>query len=86
MGVEPLHELDQVGKNLHDHLLAPMIAETTTRDIPAPRTGVSVSQSHMFSRSRADLDRPDTQPIFFAVPMYSPGMEPIEGTASTLHS
>jgi len=85
-GVMPLHELDQVGKNLHDHLLAPVIAETTTRAIPAPRAGVSVSQSHMFTRSREGLDRPDTQPIFFAVPMYSPGMEPVDGTAFTLHS
>lgn len=86
VGVNPLHELEQVGKNLHDHLLAPVIAKTAARAIPAPRAGVSVSQSHMFTRSREGLDRPDTQPIFFAVPMYSPGMQPVEGTAFTLHS
>jgi choline dehydrogenase len=40
----------------------------------------------MSTRSRESLDRPDTQPIFFAVPMYSPGMQPVEGTAFTLHS
>ncbi|MGQ3383443.1 GMC family oxidoreductase [Glutamicibacter sp. TV12E] len=85
-GVTPVHALPGVGKNLHDHLLAPVIAKTTKRDIPAPRQGVSVSQTHLFAKSRDDLDKPDTQPIFFAVPMYSPGMEPIEGTAFTLHS
>jgi len=86
VGVNPVHDLSGVGKNLHDHLLAPVIAETTKQDIPAPRPGVSVSQSHMFARSREGLEVPDTQPIFFAVPMYSPGMEPTEGTALTLHS
>ena len=86
VGVAPVHSLPAVGKNLHDHLLAPVISKTTTREIPAPRQGVSVSQSHLFAKSREDLDRPDTQPIFFAVPMYSPGMEPIDGTAFTLHS
>lgn len=85
-GVAPVHALQGVGKNLHDHLLAPVIAKTTARDIPAPRQGVSVTQSHLFAKSRDDLEAPDTQPIFFAVPMYSPGMEPIDGTAFTLHS
>ncbi|WP_434063201.1 GMC family oxidoreductase [Glutamicibacter ectropisis] len=86
IGIDAVHDLPGVGKNLHDHLLAPVIAETTTRDIPAPRQGVSVSQSHLFAKSREDLEVPDTQPIFFAVPMYSPGMDPVEGTAFTLHS
>ncbi|MGP9489042.1 GMC family oxidoreductase [Glutamicibacter sp. 287] len=86
VGVKPVLESPQVGKNLHDHLLAPVIAQTTTRDIDPPRTGVSVSQSHLFARSRAELEVPDTQPIFFSVPMYSPGMAAIDGTALTLHS
>lgn len=86
VGVAPVLDVAQVGKNLHDHLLAPVIAKTTTREIPAPRTGVSVSQSHLFAKSRPELDLPDTQPINFAVPMYSPGMEPINGTAFTLQS
>ncbi|PRA04476.1 oxidoreductase [Arthrobacter sp. MYb229] len=86
VGVRPVLESPQVGKNLHDHLLAPVIAQTTTRDIDPPRTGVSVSQSHLFAKSRAELEVPDTQPIFFSVPMYSPGMDMIEGTAFTLHS
>ncbi|RBM01802.1 oxidoreductase [Glutamicibacter soli] len=85
-GVAPLLDAPQVGKNLHDHLLAPVIGQTTAKDIPAPRTGISVSQTHLFAKSREDLDVPDTQPIFFSVPMYSPGMEPVQGTAFTLHS
>ncbi|MFJ2618492.1 GMC family oxidoreductase [Glutamicibacter sp. NPDC087344] len=86
VGVVPLVDVPQVGKNLHDHLLAPVIGQTTVKDIPAPRAGVSVSQTHLFAKSQPDLEVPDTQPIFFAVPMYSPGMEPIDGTAFTLHS
>lgn len=85
-GVEPVLDSPGVGKNLHDHLLAPVIVKTTTRDIPAPSSGVSVTQTHMFAKSRPELEVPDSQPIFFAVPMYSPGMEPVEETAFTLHS
>lgn len=86
VGVEPVLDSPQVGKNLHDHLLAPVIAKTTTREIDPPRAGVSVSQTHLFAKSREELPVPDTQPIFFAVPMLSPGMEPVDGTAFTLHS
>ncbi|GHD06388.1 GMC family oxidoreductase [Zhihengliuella salsuginis] len=75
----------QVGKNLHDHLLAPVIG-ATTRDIPLPPAGTSVSQTHLFAKSTPEKTVPDTQPIFFAVPMYSPGMEPVDGPAFTLHS
>jgi len=86
VGVDVMLNAPGVGKNLHDHLLAPVISVTTTREIPAPRAGVSVTQTHMFAKSRPDLEVPDTQPIFFAVPMYSEGMEPVEGTAFTLYS
>ncbi|GAB3754709.1 GMC family oxidoreductase N-terminal domain-containing protein [Zhihengliuella somnathii] len=86
VGVDVVLDSPQVGKNLHDHLLAPVIGETTTRDIPAPVPGVSVTQTHLFAKSSPEKPVPDTQPIFFAVPMYSPGMEPVEGTAFTLHS
>lgn len=86
LGIDVLVDAPQVGKNLHDHLLAPVIGVTRARDIPAPRSGVSVSQTHLFAKSRDDLEVPDTQPIFFAMPMYSAGMAPVEGTAFTLHS
>ena len=58
-----------VGRNLHDHLLSPVIF-TTRRPVGPPRTGVSVTQTHLFWRSRDGLAEPDTQPIHFSVPMW----------------
>ncbi|MCO1337404.1 oxidoreductase [Kocuria polaris] len=84
-GVDVVLDSPQVGKNLHDHLLAPVIG-ATARDIPLPPAGTSVSQTHLFAKSTPDRVVPDTQPIFFSVPMYSPGMEPVDGPAFTLHS
>ncbi|MDO5619166.1 GMC family oxidoreductase [Kocuria sp.] len=94
-GVGPAHDLKSlgipvvadlpVGENLHDHLLAPVIAETTGREIPHPDTDWSVTQTHLFWRSEPDLPLPDTQPIHFSVPMYDDGMEgPADGF--TLHA
>ena len=75
IGIEPRVDLPGVGKNLHDHFLAPVIFDTE-RPIDPPREGVSVTQSHLFWKSRAELDRPDTQPIHFSVPMYGDFLEP----------
>lgn len=69
VGIEPVHDLPGVGRNLHDHLLSPVIF-TTERPVGPPRPGVSVTQSHLFWRSRPELPVPDTQPIHFSVPMY----------------
>ncbi|MEE1621889.1 GMC family oxidoreductase [Zafaria sp. J156] len=69
-GVVPVHELPGVGKNLQDHLLSPVIF-TTDRPVPAPT--VAPAEVHLFAKSSPDLDVPDTQPIFFSVPMYSQG-------------
>jgi choline dehydrogenase-like flavoprotein len=79
-GIGPADELDAlgipvvldapgVGKNLHDHLLSPVIF-TTERPVGPPQPGVSVTQSHLFWRSRDDFAEPDTQPIHFSVPMW----------------
>lgn len=76
IGIEPRVDLPGVGKNLHDHFLAPVIFDTE-RPIDPPREGVSVTQSHLFWKSRAELDRPDTQPIHFSVPMYGDFLEPL---------
>jgi choline dehydrogenase len=73
-GVEPLHDLPGVGRNLHDHLLAPVIF-TAERDLGAPTPGLPQPQSHLFWRSRPGLTVPDTQPIHFNVPLYEPWME-----------
>lgn len=75
VGIEARVDLPGVGKNLHDHLLSPVIFETET-PVGPPQEGVSVTQSHLFWKSREELDRPDTQPILFSVPMYGENLEP----------
>ncbi|WP_326949379.1 GMC family oxidoreductase N-terminal domain-containing protein [Amycolatopsis sp. NBC_01307] len=79
-GVGPADELNvdvvadlPVGRNLHDHLLAPVIF-ATDRPVEPPVAGRSVTQVHWFWRSRPGLAVPDTQPICFSVPMYEPWM------------
>ncbi|MFC4904301.1 GMC family oxidoreductase [Kocuria oceani] len=85
VGVPVVHDLPGVGSNLHDHLLAPVIAEATARTIEHLASDWSVTQTHLFWRSRPDLDAPDTQPIHFSVPMYDEGMEG-PTNAFTLHA
>lgn len=69
LGIPVVLDAPGVGKNLHDHLLSPVIF-TTERPVGPPQPGVSVTQSHLFWRSRDDLAEPDTQPIHFSVPMW----------------
>ena len=42
-----------------------------------PHRGVSVTQTHLFWKSRPDLEVPDTQPINFSVPMFGDDLEPV---------
>ncbi|HWH26561.1 MAG TPA: FAD-dependent oxidoreductase [Pseudolysinimonas sp.] len=69
VGIRPVHDLPGVGKNLHDHLLSPVIFGTE-RPIGPPHEGVSVTQAHHFWKSDSALEVPDTQPIYFSVPIY----------------
>jgi len=69
LGIAVVQDSPQVGKNLHDHLLSPVIF-TTQRPVGPPQPGVSVTQTHLFWRSRAGLTEPDTQPLHFSVPMW----------------
>ncbi|MFJ2543262.1 GMC family oxidoreductase [Microbacterium sp. NPDC087589] len=69
LGIPVVVDAPGVGKNLHDHLLSPVIF-TTERPVGPPQPGVSVTQSHLFWRSSDDLAEPDTQPIHFSVPMW----------------
>ena len=78
VGIEPVLDIPGVGRELHDHLLVPIVYETE-QPVGPPKSGVSVTQSHLFWKSRDDLDRPDTQPIFFSVPMYYEDLEPRSG-------
>jgi choline dehydrogenase len=73
-GVEPLHDLAGVGRNLHDHLLSPVIF-AAERDLGTPLPGLPQPQTHLFWRSRPGLVVPDTQPIHFNVPLYEDWME-----------
>ena len=81
-GVEPVCDLPGVGKNLQDHLLAPVIFSTGAR--PVPDGEVAPAEVHLFAKSRPELPVPDTQPIFFSVPMYSQdyGMGEMTGPAN----
>lgn len=78
LGIEPVHDLPGVGKNLQDHLLSPVILTTGTR--PVPQGAVAPSEVHFFAKSRPDLPVADTQPLFFSVPMYSQDYAPGEMT------
>lgn len=74
LGLDVVVDLPGVGKNLHDHLLSPVIFTTDEREIDPPAPGTGITQSHLFWRSRPDLEVPDTQPINFSVPMYEEWM------------
>jgi choline dehydrogenase len=74
VGVEVVVDLPGVGRNLHDHILSPMIF-SAEREIAAPDPGATPGQSHLFWRSRSGLPGPDLQPIHFSAPLYEPGME-----------
>ncbi len=77
-GIEPIHDLPGVGKNLQDHLLSPVIFTTAAK--PVPMGAVAPAEVHFFAKSRPELPVADTQPIFFSVPMYSHDYAPGEMT------
>ena len=82
-GIEVVHELPGVGKNLHDHSLAPVIFEG---DVPPP-TNMAVIPLHAqaFMRSDPRLPAPDMQPLFFHVPLYTADTQkPVTASAYTL--
>lgn len=74
LGIDSVLDLPGVGRNLHDHLLSPVIFTTDARPVETPAPGVSVTQTHLFWKSDPAYAVPDTQPINFAVPMYEPWM------------
>ncbi|MEZ3159331.1 GMC family oxidoreductase N-terminal domain-containing protein [Microbacterium sp. BWT-B31] len=77
LGIPVVHDAPGVGRNLHDHLLAPVIFRTERKPVGKPTPGVSITQTHLFWRSLPDLEVPDTQPIHFSVPMYGENLEPV---------
>ena len=82
-GIPVAHDLPGVGKNLHDHSLAPVIYEG---EVPPP-TNPAVIPLHAqaFMRSDPRLPAPDMQPLFFHVPLYTGDtQEPVTPSAYTL--
>ncbi|MFK0189333.1 GMC family oxidoreductase [Kitasatospora sp. NPDC090308] len=73
VGVEVAAALPGVGRNLHDHLLVPVLF-STERDPGRPSEGLGPAQTHLFWHSGPGLPGPDLQPLHFPVPMYLPGM------------
>jgi choline dehydrogenase len=72
LGIPAVADLP-VGRNLHDHLLCPVIFAADRREV-VPSPNRSPTQIHWFWRSDPSLAVPDTQPICFSVPMYEPWM------------
>lgn len=68
VGIDVIADLPGVGQNLHDHLLTPVVC-TTEKQLPAPE--VAAAQVHYWAKSSDDQPVPDTQPLFFSVPMYT---------------
>jgi choline dehydrogenase-like flavoprotein len=77
LGIAVVQDSPSVGKNLHDHLLSPVIFTTAAKKVGPPLSGVSLTQTHLFWKSRPELEVPDTQPISFSVPMFGETLEPI---------
>jgi choline dehydrogenase len=82
LGIDVVADLPGVGRNLHDHLLSPIIYRS--KEIPPATYGVPYMQTHLFAKSKPGLLVPDLQPLHFAMPMYEPWMEPISPTGFTL--
>ncbi|MEM9049282.1 MAG: GMC family oxidoreductase N-terminal domain-containing protein [Pseudomonadota bacterium] len=82
-GITVIHDLPGVGKNLHDHSLAPVIFEG---DVPPPSNPAVIPlHAQAFMRSDPRLPAPDMQPLFFHVPLYTADtQEPVTPSAYTL--
>jgi choline dehydrogenase len=67
-GIASRVDLPGVGRNLHDHLLAPVL-HASPIEVPAVRPGLQHHHVHLFWRSRPGLRVPDTQPVGFHLPL-----------------
>jgi choline dehydrogenase len=68
-GVETVHDLPGVGRNLHDHPLCGVVYEAS-QPIPAGRT--NHAETSMVWRSEESLGGPDMQLMFIHVPFHPP--------------
>jgi choline dehydrogenase len=69
LGIEVRVDLPGVGANLQDHLLVPVILETS-RPPGDVSPGLTPMQSQLFWHSRPGLPVPDLQPLALSVPLY----------------
>ena len=69
LGIAVRGHLPGVGKNLHDHVLSPVVF-AAARPVPPPIPGLQMLHAHLFARSRPGLVGPDIQPLFVHVPAY----------------
>ena len=74
LGIDVVADLPGVGRNLHDHVLSPVIHASATT-MPEVLPGLQQLHSHLFWHSRPGLPGPDLQPLFFHLPLYLEGME-----------
>jgi choline dehydrogenase len=74
LGIDVVADVPGVGRNLHDHVLSPVIY-AASRAVPPALPGLQQLHSQLFWRSRSGLPGPDVQPLFFHLPLYLEGME-----------
>lgn len=71
VGIDVRVDLKGVGENLHDHLLVPFLVQAERAWLER-RPLEPVAQVHSFTTFREGSNVPDTQPIYFDVPMFMP--------------
>ena len=74
LGIAVRADVPGVGRNLHDHLVVPVIVDAP-KPVPPAIPGLTQLHSHLFWRSRSGLLAPDAQPLCFHVPVYDAWME-----------
>lgn len=62
-GIDVVADLPGVGKNLHDHILVPLVYEASR---PVVASTANVMEAHFFATSEPGLPAPDLQPIMLA--------------------
>ncbi len=73
VGIRPKIDLPGVGRNFQDHLLCPVIY-SSAKPMPPPVPGVPLAASQLFMKTDDACILPDSQPLFFQIPNYRPGM------------
>ncbi|RNL86739.1 GMC family oxidoreductase [Halostreptopolyspora alba] len=66
LGIEVRADLPGVGRNLHDHILAPVVWEATR---PIGELHGTPLEAHFFERSDPGMPAPDLQPLFIPMPL-----------------